>query len=58
MSNEEIYEKIGLTVDEANECWDYDCVNELCDFQDPGTVLSIFDLDICIYFRAKKRTSS
>ena len=37
-----IYERIGLTVDEANSCWDRDCINELDlkEFEDPAKVLS------------------
>lgn len=37
--NNDIYEKIGLTVEEANKCWDYDFVNEMNDFTSTEVVL-------------------
>lgn len=39
--SKDIYEKIGLTIDEANDCWGHDCVNEfdLDEFIDPAEVL-------------------
>lgn len=38
----DIYEKIGLTVDEANSCWERNCINELDQekFDDPAKVLT------------------
>ncbi len=42
MSEEQdIFEKIGLTVDEANDCWDQNCITELDlqEFDDPAKVL-------------------
>jgi hypothetical protein len=37
-----IYERIGLTVDEADSCWDHDCINDFDSkyFDDPAKVLS------------------
>ncbi len=34
-----IFEKIGLDIDEANKCWDYDFVNDMEDFRDPAEIL-------------------
>ncbi len=37
--HKDIYEKIDLTIEEFNNCWNYNCVNEMCDFTPPETVL-------------------
>ena len=37
--NKDIFEKIGLTVGEANDCWDHDCVNDMDESKEPVEVL-------------------
>ena len=63
--DKDIYERIGLTVDEANSCWDRDCINDLDlkEFDDPAKVLSdiISDDELSakqkIYDKFTKKTS-
>ena len=37
--NKDIFEEIGLTVEEANDCWDKDFINDLNEFKSPGLIL-------------------
>lgn len=50
--DKDIYERIGLTVDEANSCWERDYINDFDseEFRDPAKVLSdiIFDDELSV----------
>ena len=39
LQNKDIFEKIGLTAEEAKDCWDHDCVNDMDGSQEPAEVL-------------------